>query len=56
MENNMNIHSEEIFEIEPVIVSKPRINRNREKIIIKTPNYEHEQETNRRHQREKINL
>jgi hypothetical protein len=57
MENNMDIHlNEDTFEIEPVIVSKPRINRNREKIIIKTPNYEHEQETNRRHQREKINL
>jgi hypothetical protein len=44
--------NEEIFEIEPV--TRPKINRNREKIIIKTPNYE--QITKRRQQREKIKM
>lgn len=41
----------ETFEIE---LAKPKINRHRKKIIIKTPNYE--QELKRRHQRERIKM
>lgn len=52
----MDIHSdEETFEIEPsAAILKPRINRNKKKIIIKTLNYE--QIINRRHQRERIKM
>jgi hypothetical protein len=48
----MEQSNEEPFEFELVV--KPRINRNREKKIIKTVNYE--QVTKRRHQREQIKM
>lgn len=51
-QNNSNNIVDYSFEIEPSI--KPKINKNREKKIIKTPTYE--QLLNRRHQRQRIKM